>query len=353
MKKLLTICLLSMLPLLAVCQEKLTVKVHPGVELFTIIQILAEKYPQPNPSAYSKEALEYFGKFKEHPAVKKVQSFGNTYTDLVELGWCMSDFPNIKIYEPTGDVNWYKMYGKENVLEYIKLCRDFFNDTKFWDFYQQHLPSYTTWGNQMKHKLDSVQYIKNLQDFYRYNADVKWYICIDPLNSWGSHAIMTKTLNPQFSDLLVYNTGYFTRGGKPDADPVFEFKDFENLVWHEGSHVYVNTLLKEHEKEIDALEYLFNKDDDGQKRNNISTWRYCFDETLVRSITAALYKKYRTERLYKRQLAKETLSDFIYVDELAPFIYNNYINSNKYKNFTEFFPQVLKFLKEKHPQPGK
>jgi hypothetical protein len=123
-------------------------------------------------------------------------------------------------------MSWYKYYGKENVLEYIRLCRDFFNDTKFWDFYQQHLPRYTAWGDEMKHKLDSVQYIKNLQDFYRYKADAKWYICIDPLNSWGSHAIMTKTLNPQFSDLLVYNTGYFTGNGKPDKDPVFEFKRF-------------------------------------------------------------------------------------------------------------------------------
>jgi hypothetical protein len=89
-----------LLPLFAICQDKLTVTVHPGVELFTIIQILADKYPKPNPSAYSKEALEYFGKFKDHPAVKKVLLLRKLYTDLVELGWCMSDFPNIKIYEP-------------------------------------------------------------------------------------------------------------------------------------------------------------------------------------------------------------------------------------------------------------
>jgi hypothetical protein len=344
MKRSITITLLFLLPLFAICQDKLTVKVHPGVELFTIIQILADKYPQPNPSAYSKEALEYFGKFKDHPAVKKVASFEKTYTDLVELGWCMSDFPNIKIYEPA-ELSWYKYYGKENTLEYIRLCRDFFNDTKFWDFYQAHLPRYTAWGNEMKHKLDSVQYIKNLQDFYRFNADAKWYICIDPLNSWGSHAIMTKTLNPQFSDLLVYNTGYFTGNGKPENDPVFEFKGFENLVWHEGSHVYINGLLTKYQKGIDAM--------DGMKRNSISNWRYCLDENIVRSVTAALYKQHRPERLYKRQMAKEVMSDFIYVEDLTPFILEKYVNSNKYKNFEEFFPQILKFLKEKHPKPAK
>lgn len=349
MKRSLIIFLIALLHSVGYCQDKLKVTVHPGVELFTIIQILADKYPQPNPSAYSKEVMEYFGKYKDHPAVKKVASFDKVYTDLVELGWCMSDFPNIKIYEPA-DINWYKLDGKENVLEYIKLCKDFFNDTHFWDFYQKHLPRYTKWGDDLKANVDSGKLIEKLQHFYKYDADVRWYICIDPLNSWGSHAIMTKTLNPQFSDWLVYNTGYFNREATDKTDPVFEFKNFDNLVWHEGSHVYINPLLKKYEKEIADLSYLFNGDDEGMKRNQISNWAYCFDENMVRSITAALYKKYRTERAYKRQVAREVASDFIYVDDLAPFIYENYLRTNKYKTFADFFPEIIKHLQAEYPK---
>jgi hypothetical protein len=348
MKKLLFISLITILPFAGICQPQLKVTVHPGVELFTIIQILGDKYPAPNPSAYSKEVMDYFGKYKDHPAVKKVISFDKTYTDLVELGWCMSDFPNIKIYEPA-DLGWYKMYGKENVLEYIKLCKDFFNDTHFWQFFQEHQARYDKWGDDLKANVDSGKLIKKLQDFYKYDSDIHWYICIDPLNSWGSHAIMTKMLNPQFSNWLVYNTGYFKNDVSIATDPVFEFKNFENLVWHEGSHVYINGLLKKYEKEISALGYLYNKDDEGMHRNQISTWAYCFDENMVRSITAALYKKHRTPRAYKRQVARETASDFIYVEDLAPFIYDNYLNSDKYKTFAEFFPEIIKFLQTKYP----
>jgi hypothetical protein len=349
MKKSFLIFLIVLLHSVGYGQDKLKVTVHPGVELFTIIQILADKYPQPNPSAYSKEVMDYFGKYKDHPAVKKVASFDKVYTDLVELGWCMSDFPNIKIYEPA-DINWSKLDGKENVLEYIKLCKDFFNDTHFWEFYQKHKERYDKWGDELKTKVDSGRLIEKLQDFYKYDADVHWYICIDPLNSWGSHAIMTKSLNPQFSDWLVYNTGYFNREGTDKADPVFEFKNFDNLVWHEGSHVYINPLLKKYEKDINDLSYLFNGADEGMKRNEISNWAYCFDENMVRSITAALYRKYRTERAYKRQVAREVASDFIYVDDLAPFIYDNYLNTNKYKTFADFFPQIIKHLQEEYPK---
>jgi len=349
MKKLLFITLITaLLPFAGICQQ-LKVTVHPGVELFTIIQILADKYPQPNVSIYGKEAMDYFGKYKDHPAVKKVIAFDKVYPDLVELGWCMSDFPNIKIYEPA-DLSWYKYYGKENVLEYLKLCKDFFNDTHFWEFFQSHQARYNKWGDDLKAKVDSDKLVQKLQDFYKYDSNVSWFICIDPLNSWGSHAIMTKTLNPQFSNWVVYNTGYFSRNASLVTDPVFEFRDFENLVWHEGSHVYINALIKKYEKEITALSYLYNKADEGMKQNHIGDWTYCFDENVVRSVTSALYHKYRTPRAYKRQVARETVNDFIYVEDLAPFIYDNYLNSNKYKTFADFFPEIIKFLQTKYPK---
>ncbi|WP_276481661.1 DUF4932 domain-containing protein [Paraflavitalea pollutisoli] len=346
-----TLFLLLLVSLQATAQveKKLKVEVHPGVELFTVIQILAEKYPDPNPSAYAKEAMAYFGRYKDHPAVRKVGSFEKTYTDLVELGWCMTGFPAIKIYEPAADLNWYKHYGKENVLEYIRLARDFFNDTRFWDFFQQHQARYQQWGDDLKHKVDSAGLVQMLQGFYKYDSDVRWWICIDPLNNWGSHAITTKTLNPDYADWVVYNTGYFVRNADSLKDPYFEFTNFDNLVFHEGSHIYINDLLKQYDQQIEALSYLFNKNDEGMRRNNISNWAYCLDENIVRSVTAALYRKYRDERSYKKQMAKELLSDFIYVEELEPFITKNYVNSGKYKDFAAFFPEILAFLKKAHP----
>lgn len=347
-KLLLLLLLLSGNSSYAQVKERITVTVHPGIELFTIIQILADKYPEPALTAYSREVIAWFGKYKSHPAVKKAASFGKTYTDMPELGWCMSGFPVIQLYEPA-ELGWYKMYGKENVLEYMRLCRDFFNDTHFWDFFQQHTSRYATWGKVLKAGVDSARLVEKLQDFYGYEENVHWYICIDPLNSWGSHAVETKVLNPQYADWVVYNTSSTNNKADSTQEPHFSFTNFDYLVFHEGSHIFLKRLLKQYESQIDSLSYLFNKDDEGMKRNNISNWQYCFDENMVRSITAALYKKYRDDRSFRKQMAKELLNDFIYVEELEPFIYDNYVSSGRYKNFAAFFPEVLQFLKQRNP----
>lgn len=349
MKQLFFTMLLSVMLWQTRAQERLTVNVHPGVELFTIVQLLAEKFPDPNPSVYSREVMDYFGKYKDHPAVLKVKGFTKVYTDLTELGWTMTDFPNIKIYEPDADLNWYKNYGKENTLEYIRLCKDFFNDTKFWDFYQQHLPSYQKWGEHIKKSVVENGVMDQLQQFYGFKADVRWYICIDPLNSWGSHAITTKRINPAFSHIVVYNTGYFNTNSKETDEPVFEYKGFDYLVWHEGSHIFVDSFFKKYKAEIDAMAYLYNKDDEGMKRNGIGSWEYCLNENVVRAVVGFMYHKYRTEREFKRQVAKETASDFIYVEDLVPFMIENYGPNKKYKSFETLFPAMLKMLKTKHP----
>jgi hypothetical protein len=47
--------------------------------------------------------------------------------------------------------------------------------------------------------------------------------------------------------------------------------------------------LTKYEKQIDGLEFLFNKDDEGMKHNSIGNWRYCYDENMLRSVTGVLY----------------------------------------------------------------
>lgn len=79
---------------------RIAVTVHPGIELLTIVQLLAGKYPPPNKSGYAKATEAYFTPFANHPAVQQAQRLPKVYTDLTELGYCFSNFPHVRLRYP-------------------------------------------------------------------------------------------------------------------------------------------------------------------------------------------------------------------------------------------------------------
>lgn len=348
------IAFLSNLPsnsISAQAAPEVTINVHPGVELFTIIQWMAGQYREPNRSIYSKKVKAYFTPYANHAAVQKLKAIAekqHLYSDFPELGWCFSDFPNIKIYEPT-DLHWYERYGKENVIEYMKLAKQFAEDSKFDDFYKENESMYASWAGKLKGDLQAEGLVEKLNNFYKYNAGAKWYICIDPLNSWGAHAIMTKNLNPAFSDVIAYNTGFFDENSTDTLMPNFELGNLSYLVWHEGSHIFIESLLLQYSKEIATLDYLLNKEDAGMKNNNIHSWQHCLDENMVRGIVIALYWQYKTPKQVRKQIASEIVGDFIYAEDIGNFIFEKYIKRKNHKDFKAFFPEILKFLRKKYP----
>lgn len=356
MKTVLITLLVALFPILLRAQPvpnaptRLTATVHPGIELFTIVQSLAGKYPAPNKSTYAKETEAYFAPFANHPAVQQAKQLRRVYSDLPELGYCFDNFPNVRIHYPE-QANWYTLNGKDTIQTYMRLCKQFYEDTHFWDFYQQHRADYAAWAKPVEENVARQGLVTKLDLFYRNQAKAaSWTVCLDPLNSWGAHAIMPKNLNPRYADYVVYNVGFFNReSGDTDA-PVFDLgPQSVNMIWHEGSHIYTNPLQRQYAAVIDKLAYLFNKGDAGMKRNNISTWNHCFDENLVRGIVIALFRQHQSPKEARKQAAQEVVGDFQYAGDIADVISATYIGQPTYRDFDQFFPEILTYLAQKYP----
>lgn len=334
-------------------EPELIINVHPGVELLTVVQKLSGQFPNSTPSKYEQEMLSYFENYKSDPAIVKLKGFkGNVFPDLTELGFCFSDFPNFNLHIPDSTKNWYKLYGKENVIDYLQKCKEFALKTHFWTFYTQHQNRYQLWNKPIYEGIKKDSLIEKLNSFYNMQSHPpKFYICLDPLNGWGAHAIPNPELfNPKYKDLKAYSIGFFSNNPDTTQDPSFSYGNYAiNLVWHEGSHIFLEDLFTKYKLKIDALDYLFNKDDVGMKSQNISNWTYCLNENVVRGIVIALFKKYKSERAWKKQNAQEIINDFIYAEEISQIIYSQYINRKKYKNFYDFFPVLLDQIKNNHP----
>ncbi|MBO0938563.1 DUF4932 domain-containing protein [Fibrella sp. HMF5335] len=355
--KLLTgILVISVLPAYVVAQmvpsppARLSATVHPGIELFTVVQLLAGKYPMPNKSAYAKEVETYFTPYANHPAVKQARQLKKVYSDLPELGYCFDNFPVVRIHYPE-QANWYTLNGKDTIQIYMRLCKQFYEDTHFWNFFQKHHADYAAWARPVQENFARQGLVAKLDSFYRTQTKAaNWTVCLDPLNSWGAHAIMPKNLNPRYADYVVYNVGFFNRESTDAGSPVFDIgAESVNIVWHEGSHIYTHVLQKQYAVAIEKLSYLLNKGDQGMKRNNISTWSHCFDENLVRGIVIALFRQHRSPKETRKQAAQEIVSDFQYAGDIADVISDRYIGNGAYRDFNQFFPEILTYLAKKYP----
>ena len=219
--------------------DKLTVAIHPGVELLSIIQYLSGNQG-PMSSTYRTDVREHFGRYRTHPAVMFLFNSNARFGyDLPELGWCFTDPLHPTSFTLPEETYWYKSFAKAELTTYLSLCMDFAKKTNFAEFYERHRSQYDQWGQVFQHRVDSLQIISKLETFYQRPVASKWYICLDPLNGGGAHAIMTQTLAPAYSDYIVYQQGYWNRQASLTTIPAFQ-ADMYNLVWHEGSHVVIN-----------------------------------------------------------------------------------------------------------------
>lgn len=260
--------------------------------------------------------------------------------DLPELGWCFTDPLRPVSFTLPEETYWYESFSKAELANYLTLCMDFAKQGDFAGFYERHRSQYNQWGQAFRQRVDSLQIVPKLEAFYQRPTASQWYICLDPLNGSGAHAIMTKTLAPAYRDYIVYQQGYWNRQASPATTPAFQ-ADMYNLVWHEGSHVAINQFLAKHRVAIDSLSYLM-KQSDVLARQNITNWQHFVDESVVRAISVALHRKHLTPDEAKQRLESEQRGGFVYTDQLAGFILTDYINSGRYTSFDAYFPVLLK-----------
>lgn len=337
----------------SVCAQNYEVNVHPGQELLTVIQLLADRYPDPNKSAYAKEVEAHFRPHEKHPAVLALTNMSErVYTDFPELGWCFSDFPNFKLDLPETN-SWYELYGKDTVQQVIRLAQDFAKVSDFWSFYQAHQDDYQAWGIDVRHALDSLGYVAKLDDFFSRQVEGSrptFYIAMDPLNSWGAHAIPhLEEINPHYNGMKAYSLGYWNRESTETDHPSFRSGNFlANLVWHEGSHIYLKAVLDGQEDLIASIKNLYNGNERTMKRQSIDTWHYCFEENLVRGIVIALTGEHRTPRQRREQAAKELVNGFLYADDIAAWLKAVYLRKGNQQTLRELLPALVEMLDDKY-----
>jgi hypothetical protein len=295
-------------------QDNLTVEVHEGVSLMTTIQYLSGQLNNSTPSVYKTNVKKFFLAYRNHPAARELFLLDNIYPDLTELGFGFYNFPDIKLYPLPDSLSWYKYIPKPALENYLRLCMQFYKQTKFHSFHLSQLEQYKEWAEKFSKEMKKPVSVFNRT--FENNDSIKWYICLDPLNDWGAHTYTQKT-NPFFRNYITYQQGYF--GDKDSVGRMIFTANVYDIAWHEGAHAISDEILKQYKNEIDALSALM-KQDAALKRQNINDWNHYFNELIARAVSLALFKKHLKPVNYEQLLKIETGRGFIHIKDVADVI---------------------------------
>lgn len=337
-------------------QHKVEVIVHPGNELLSIVGMLSDSAPVEK-SAYRVAAEKYFRRFKNDPAVQKARKLSFLNCDFpVRLSWAFYDYPKLKLSPPENLQGYEKFkFTTEQIKDYFTACLRFYKHSGFRKFYQAHEPEYQRWIASFYRNLYEEGFLAAIDSFYRFIPEKKIVVELGALNC-GTYAVPDmKDVNPRFSNTMVLMIAYsnIIRENESDSlEPNFFSPGWASqLLWHEMGHAYISNLFKKYQPEIDSLAYIAGRDTTiHQYAGSAMDWSGYFNENMTQAVTSYLRIKrgIMTEHDEYKRINRHD-SYFIMVPVLADIIRSKYIHNEKYRNFNDFFPDLLKELRAKYP----
>ena len=320
--------------------NRININVKKGIELLNVIQHLSNRASATQSrfsTRYSNNVESYFDDFADHPAVRYIDSlWGNGLSHDAQPTILLyhSDPPELTQLITYSNYLLNRAYGEAPIQRMIALLRQFYNDSDFETFWNDHINFYTTMENQVKTALSDDDYISMLEDFYGETKN-SYNIIPAPLSGHG--------YGPQVTENGLENV--YNICGAPQRfnnDPYYiDHEYFLSLVFHEFSHSFVNPETEKHLAEIDATQSLFNPIRQTMTDMNYGSWATCVNEHLVRLSVACLMGQLEGAEKKASILQSEYDNGFIYIYELDEAI-TSYINArNTYPGYDDFYPKFI------------
>lgn len=321
------------------------ITVDPRVELVSIVQYLSN-YDELITTAdfsYRTDVDEYFGKYRDHEAIK-------LYESMVETGFMFSTPATFALgltdglYMDDGvKLQSHVLWGgggEEQLKKFARALRDFSRKTDFYNFYVSHEDYY--WDNILRvaNLVGDWDYIAEIQDYYgmEYNS---FNVIPVPLygggGGYGPHVERESGID--IYSILIS----FDEQSQGDI-PLYGNKAvFKLLLRHEFSHSFVNRVTDMYLDEVMKYQYLLDPIREEMDALNYGSWVACLNEHIVRAVTVRLaFSDSNYEG--RRALARELEDGFIYTDELADALVEYEKNRDIYPDFISFYPRLLEVL---------
>lgn len=326
-------------------ENRFSITVDPRMELLAVVQHSTSWAPGghiKSKTTYKDDIDNYFGGFKDHPAIAYVESLvtaGFTHDAPVAFMLYHGDPPELVQNAPYSEYLIKRAKGEETLIEFADALRDFAHKADFMQFYQTHKALYDTQVAEVKSLLEGKDYVQVLEDFYCESRN-SYGVILPPLFA-GGYGITLETKE----GYDIYGViGPCSLRGKRVTFACLSY--LESIILHEWSHSFVNPL-------VDRNFDLFNKSIalfepiKGMMRNQAyPSWRIALYEHIVRAceihLRANLYKDFKKEKPLRRQEGK----GFWYISYIDSLLDVYETQRKQYPTFSQFVPVIATRLSQ-------
>lgn len=318
--------------------------VDPRIELLTAIQILVPEYGDLMTHldfSYKQDVLDHFSPYqKEAVVTRQKQLMGKGFAYDAPPAACihMENPPSLKQSLAFRPELLTRVGGQGTMDRFFDEAAAFSDKSEFLQFYQSQRPFYEDIVSKVASQLKDSDPSKDLDDFFAMPRD-GYHLILSPLSIGGGYG---PSVVNQSGGLEIY--GIIGPTDVTKGLPSFSEKSIHDLVWHEFSHSYVNSLTSANEKEVKTLEPLFEPIQKQMSQMAYGQWSYALNEHIIRAINVYFIDKYSGEAAAKEALNNEYSSGFRYIKPLYEAIQTYASNREQYKSFDTYYPELLKVL---------
>ena len=322
-------------------------EVSEAVELVSILARTAgaREYNMDMAGQYTKDTEAWFAPYKNHPTVSYyqglMQQYGIGYNAPMDVAVnLVNDGGRFRFAGDKScmDSRWTNV----NLVEFVSKLNQFYTDTRFHEFFEQHQAFYNEGLQRYKDNVMPHFHQDWYPRFYGTTPEQLYHIIIGFTNG-GSNYGASRQLLGQPKEMFSV-CGYYLnpRSGKAFADGV----GTAMILIHEFKHSFINYLYDDNKAMLDPVAAkLFSLSENMMRNQAYPEPETVFNETLVRAAVVLYMQEYGyTPEQIEQEISQNVERGFTWTPEAVAALRGYANNRGKYPTFASYYPQVAKAL---------
>lgn len=303
--------------------NNINIIIDPRIELLSVIIYLSPTYNSrtnsliPQDLTYKKDVEKWFGKYKDHEAVKLFESMSQkayTYNAPPTTMLYLTNTPHLTIRDDidTNDLDYKQCIkragGKRKFKKFVKALNSFCEESNFYDFYNNHIEYYERVIDSPKEIMKNINDVSLIESYYGTKQN-SYNIIFSGMLYENNYGPRVENSDGKY-DIYYIKGSYSACNDLPNWGQEDSYK---NLIRHEFGHSFINNLTSKNITEVNKYEKLFDPIENIMGKQGYPEWETCVNEHLVRAVVIRINAINKGESTVNNAIKIEKNNGFIYI----------------------------------------